>query len=85
MDKLVYALCILTSLAAAVLLGRGYLKTRMLLLLWSTICFSFLAVTNICVYLDLILFPETDLQPLRDLLTVCGLGILIVGMVKETV
>lgn len=85
MDKLVYALCIFTSLVSALLLGRGYLRTRMRLLLWSTICFTFLAVSNCLVYLDMVAFPSIDFRPVRDVLTFCGLGILIVGMIKETV
>ncbi len=85
MDKLVYALCIFTSLVSALLLGRGYLRTRIRLLLWSAICFSFLTLSNCFVYLDLVAYPAIDLRPVRDLLTFCGLGVLITGMIKETV
>ena len=39
----VYVLCFLTSTACAWLLGRSYARTGARLLLWSSICFAFLA------------------------------------------
>lgn len=85
MDKIVYALCAITSGTCAVLLLRGYLKTRMRLLLWSTICFSCFTLANILIYVDLIILPEADLLTVRNALTFLGLSVLIYGMVQETV
>ena len=46
MIQLVYVLCALTSIACAVLLLRGYFRTRVRLLLWSGLCFVGLALNN---------------------------------------
>ena len=40
---IVYVLCFLTSVACAWLLGRSYQRGRTRLLLWSSVCFGFLA------------------------------------------
>ena len=40
MGLFVYVLCLLTSLACAVLLLRSYRQTRIRLLLWSGLCFA---------------------------------------------
>lgn len=85
MDKLVYALCAIASGICIFLLLRGYLRTRMNLLLWSTICFFCLTVSNILVYVDLIIIPEVDLAFVRNCITFLGLSILIYGMIRETV
>lgn len=85
MDKVVYLLCAVTSGACAFLLLRGYLITKMKLLLWSTLCFIALTSTNILVYVDLIVLPEIDLLTLRNCVTFLGLSVLIFGMIRETV
>jgi hypothetical protein len=85
MDKLVYALCALTCAACALLLLRGYRRSKMRLLLWSTICFTCLTLANIGTYIDLVVFQDVDLQLARGCVTILGLGALIFGMIKETV
>lgn len=85
MDKIVYSLCIMTSATCAFLLLRGYLKTKMRLLLWSTICFICLMLSNTMIYIDLIVYPEVDLLAIRHLITILGLSVLIYGMIQETV
>ena len=49
----VYLLCFATSATCAVLLIRNFIRTRARLLLWSGICFSFLALNNLLVIFDL--------------------------------
>ena len=44
---IVYLLCFVTSLACAWLLGRSFLRNGTRLLLWSAICFGFLALNNL--------------------------------------
>ncbi len=85
MDKIVYALCAITSGVCAFLLLRGYWKSNMRLLLWSTLCFGCLTIANILVYVDLIVFPEIDLLTLRNCVTFIGLATLVFGMIEETV
>ena len=64
---LVYLLCFLTSVICALLLGRSYARTGARMLLWSAICFSFLALANLFVGFDLLVFPAVDLRPVRVL------------------
>ncbi|CAN5729860.1 hypothetical protein BH23GEM6_BH23GEM6_21630 [soil metagenome] len=84
MATLVYALCALTSVVCAVLLLRGYIQTRVRLLLWGGLCFAGLAVNNVLLFVDLGLMPELDLTVWRSLPTLAGLMLLIYGLVWET-
>lgn len=59
---IVYVLCFLTSTACAWLLGRSFGRTRNRLLLWSSICFVFLALNNLIVIFDLVIWPEKDFR-----------------------
>ncbi len=80
----VYALCAITSVACAILLLRGYRRSRVRLLLWSGLCFIGLALNNILLFIDLRLFPAIDLSLIRTVPAVLGIGILIYGLVWET-
>jgi hypothetical protein len=79
----VYVLCFLTSAACAVLLARSYLRTRMRLLLWSALCFLFLACNNFIVIFDLLIFPETDFQLPRTLTSLAAVGVLLFGFIWD--
>lgn len=85
MSNVVFALCALTAGTCAVLLLRGYLKARTGLLFWSTICFCCLALANILVYVDLVMFPTTGYSLVRIVVTFVAVSVLVFGMVKETV
>jgi hypothetical protein len=84
MATLVYAMCALTSVVCALLLIRGYLQTRLRLLLWGGLCFAGLATNNVLLFVDLGLMPELDLTVWRSLPTLAGLMVLIYGLVWET-
>jgi hypothetical protein len=81
----VYVLCFLTSAACAWLLGRSYSANRTRLLLWSSICFVFLALNNLALVLDLVIWPSTevDLRLPRLLLALAAVVSLIWGFVWE--
>lgn len=83
---IVYILCFLTSTACAWLLGRSYAKSRVRLLLWSSICFAFLAVNNLVLVFDLVIWPtpEVDLRLPRVLLALAAVASLIWGFVWDT-
>jgi hypothetical protein len=83
MAAAVYVLCFLTSLACALLLLRGYKSSRVRLLLWSGLCFIGLALNNLLLFADRIIWPETDLSILRSLPALLGLMALIYGLVWE--
>ena len=79
----VYVLCFLTSAARAFLLGRSYARSRVRLLFWSSICFSFLALNNLALVLDLIIWPDGDLRLLRSSLTLAAVISLIWGFIWD--
>jgi Family of unknown function (DUF5985) len=80
---IVYVLCFLTSAACAWLLGRSYARGRMRLLLWSSICFVFLALNNLVVVFDLVVWPEKDFRLVRLVLAFAAVASLIWGFVWE--
>ena len=79
----VYILCFLTSAACAWLLGRSYRRNGTPLLLWSSICFAFLAANNLALTLDLLVFLSLDLRTFRLLLALAAVVSLIWGFVWE--
>jgi ABC-type iron transport system FetAB permease component len=84
MAELVYILCGLTSIACAILLYRQYRFTKGRLLFWSTCCFLSLAVTNVLLYLDLVVFPNIDLSTVRNAITLAGMMMLLYGLIRES-
>jgi hypothetical protein len=86
MAELVYVLCALTSLGCAILLLRGCRRHRTRLLFWSCACFFVLALSNILLFIDLVVLPLTvDLQLARNVITLAGLAMLLYGMIWDTV
>jgi len=84
MAEIVYVLCAATSILCALLLLRGYLRTRTRLLMWSTWCFVGLAINNILLFLDLAIFPDTiDLRLIRAASALAGMLLLVVGLIWE--
>ena len=79
----VYLLCFLTSTACALLLGRSYWATATRLLLWSALCFAFLALNNLVLFIDLALLPERDFGVLRHLLALAALLVLLFGFIWD--
>jgi hypothetical protein len=81
---LTYLLCLLSSTACAILLVRNYTRTGTALLLWSAACFVFLALSNLAMVVDLLVFPTAfDLSELRIGLSLVGVSALIYGFVWE--
>ncbi|HWD17846.1 MAG TPA: DUF5985 family protein [Verrucomicrobiae bacterium] len=77
----VYILCGLTSVLCSALLARRYRANRGPLLFWSAWGFVFLAISNILLFVDMIILPtQVDLGPLRHLLTLVGMLMLIYGL-----
>jgi hypothetical protein len=83
MADAVSLLCAGTSLARAVLLLRGYVRSHARLPLWSCLCFVGLALNNSLLVLDLIVLPERDLSLLRNLPALVGLGLRFFGLSWE--
>jgi hypothetical protein len=64
-------------------LVRSYLRTRTRLLLWTAICFVFLAINNALVFLDLVVFPEIDFGHWRDISNLVAVSTLICGFIWD--
>jgi hypothetical protein len=80
---LVFVLSFLTSLACAVLLLRGFKRTRARLLLWSGLCFIGMAMHNAALFADRIIWPQVDLYFLRTTPLLMGLALLLYGLIWE--
>ncbi|WP_338501449.1 DUF5985 family protein [Sphingomonas kaistensis] len=81
----VYLLCFATSSACAFLLGRSYRRSRARLLLWSSLCFAFLAFNNLLLVIDLVVLPGPgiDLRLERLLTSLAGVAILLFGFIWD--
>lgn len=78
----VYTLCAFTSLACAVLLLRGYVRSRARLLLWSGLCFVGLFVNNALLLVDT--RTMQDMSIWRSIPAVIGVALLLYGLVWES-
>ena len=84
MATAVYVLCALAASACAVLLARGYLESRLRLLLWSAVCFTGLALNNALLFVDKVIAPDVDLSAWRLVPAALGLMALVYGLVWES-
>ena len=81
---LVYLLGALVTALCAVLLLRGYVRSRSRLLLWSGLCFAGLTLSNGLLFMDLQLFPEIDLYMWRLGTAAAAMLLLVYGLVFES-
>jgi hypothetical protein len=79
----VYLLCLLTSSLCAALMLRAYVRGRARLLLWTAISFIFLALNNLFLVADMVVFPSVDLWLLRPLAALAAIAVLLYGFVWE--
>ncbi len=84
MAEAVYVLCAVTSVACAALLARGYLRSRVRLLLWSCLCFVGLALNNLLLVVDLVLYTQGDLSLPRSASALAALSLLVFGLVWDS-
>ena len=82
-DFVLTMLAAITSLACMVLLFRGYTATGVRLLLWSALCFVCLTVNNSLLFVDLVVFPDSDLRVYRLGAALAGVLFLLYGFVGE--
>lgn len=79
----VYILCLLTSGACAWLLARNYRRTGTRLLMWSALCFLFLACNNAVVFIDAVIIPGIDLAVARLSLSLAAIAVLLFGFIWD--
>jgi hypothetical protein len=80
----VYVLCALTSIACALLLLAAYRREHARLLLWSCVCFGWLAVNNVMLVVDRVLVTDVDLSIARVSTALVGLLTLLFGLIYDT-
>jgi hypothetical protein len=79
----VYLLCLATSVVCAALLVRSYLRSRTNLLLWTAFCFAFLALNNLLLVADMVVFPNIELRGWRQASAFAAIGVLLYGFIRE--
>jgi hypothetical protein len=84
MATAVYLLCALTSLVCTLLLFAAYRREHSRLLLWSCLCFGWLAVNNALLVVDLLLVTDIDLSIARASTALLGLVTLLFGLIYDT-
>ena len=85
MASLVYLLGALVTAVCAILLLRGYARSRSRLLLWSGLCFAGLTVSNALLFVDLGLLPRDQSLYMWRLGTAAAAMLLLVyGLVFES-
>ena len=80
---LVFFLCMVASALCMALLIRAWWRSGTALLLWSSLCFVFLALNNLLVFLDIVILPQVDLLPLRHVASLGAVSVLLVGFIWE--
>lgn len=79
----VYLLCLITSLVCAGLLIRAWRRSRSKLLLWTALAFGCLAINNLLLVADMILFAGVDLRWARHASGLVAISILLYGFIWE--
>ena len=86
----VYLLCAATSMACMIMLFRGYSRSRMRFLLWSSLCFLGLAINNILLFIDMAVFRdqmleflELEMKVWRSIAALLGLSLLLYGLIWD--
>jgi ABC-type glycerol-3-phosphate transport system permease component len=83
LEVIIYLLCVVTSLLCAYLLARAYRRGRTKLLVWSSLCFALLAVSNLVVATDVLLLPQIDLTIVRLITSLSAIAVLLYGFIWE--
>ena len=84
MAAIIYSLCALTALGCALLLLRGYRRSRYKLLLWSGLCFAGLTGNNLLLVIDKVALPDIDLSIPRTLVALLSMAVLLFGLIWDS-
>jgi hypothetical protein len=80
---IVYGLCLLASALCAGLLLRAWRQSRSRLLLWTALAFVFLALNNLFLVADMVVFPNVNLWYWRQAASLVAIAILVYGFIWE--
>lgn len=84
LPTIVYFLCFLTSAACAALLGRMFYRSGVRLLFWSAACFVFLALNNLIVIFDMLIFVDQNFRVARLFASLAAVLLLLFGFTWES-
>ena len=84
MSGTVYVLCAITSCLCSILLWRGYRRSGVNMLVWSSLCFLGLTLDNVLLYIDVFVVPEYSLLVWRKLPGLLALVALLYGLVWDS-
>lgn len=79
----VYLLCLITSLVCATLLARAWRRSRSKLLLWTALSFGLLALNNLFLVADMVVFADIDLRWARHGSALIAISVLLYGFIWE--
>jgi hypothetical protein len=82
--SLVYLLCAVTSATCTWMLASKFRETKAKLLFWSAICFFGFTISNVVLFIDIVLLPTIDLFVLRTLPALIGALSLTWGLISES-
>jgi hypothetical protein len=83
--KLVYLLGAIVTVTSAILLLRGFARSRSRLLLWSGLCFAGLTLSNVLLFVDLVLLgADHSLYMWRLSTAAAAMLLLVYGLVFES-
>jgi len=82
-EPAVYLLCLATSMLCAWLLLAAHRRQPSGLLLWSTVCFALLALSNLILVLDVLALPQFDLRLYRRLAALGAVSVLLYGFIWD--
>ena len=78
---IVYLLCLITAVGCALLLTQAWRRTKAPLLLWSALCFGFLALNNLFVVLDMVVVLGTNLTIARQITALSAISVMLYGFI----
>jgi hypothetical protein len=79
----VYILCLITSVVCAGLLLRSWRRSGTRFLMWCALAFSLLALNNLFVVSDMILFPSIELWAARQAAAFAAVAVLLYAFIWE--
>lgn len=81
MSGLAYILGTAIGLVSGFLLLRNFRRTKVQLLLWCGLFFLALSVENAILFVDLILVPHVNLEPLRLSIALLGMALFLYALI----
>lgn len=84
MASIIFLICAVTALICCMLLLKGHSHSRAPLLFWSGLCFAGLAINNLILFANQVLFPAADLTIYDRPAALVSILLLLYGMIWKT-